>query len=350
MGSAFKHKLFGGLRRFAIFLLVVWTVVSLVTLLIELVPGDPAVSVLGEQATPEQFEQFRQKHGLDRPPFFFSIPRDPSGQRHFQWHGIENRYTEYWRNLVQVDTSAIKRLEWRAMIRIDMGKSFRTDRPVTELILERYPATIQLALSALLIAIVIAIPLGVIAGKNKGTWIDNVASVIALIGISLPGFVMGPLLVYVFAVKLGWLAPSGRFDWTDFILPSFTLGAALSAILTRMVRSSVIEELGEDYVRTARAKGLSETQVVYKHVLKNGLIPVVTILGLQLGVLLAGAIITEKIFGWPGLGLLLVEDGIGKRDYRVVQGCVLVISITYIIANMLTDMIYRWLDPRIRVS
>ncbi|MGI9068419.1 MAG: ABC transporter permease [Pyrinomonadaceae bacterium] len=320
------------------------------TLLIELVPGDPAVSVLGEQATPEQFEQFRQKHGLDRPPFFFSFPRDAAGERHFQWHGANNRYAEYWRNLVQVDWTAVSHLKWRSMVWIDMGKSFRTDRPVTDLIRERYPATIQLALSALFIAIVIAIPLGVIAGKNKGTWIDNVASVIALIGISLPGFVIGPLLVYVFAVKLGWLAPSGRFDWTDFILPSFTLGAALSAILTRMVRSSVIEELGEDYVRTARAKGLSETQVVYKHVLKNGLIPVVTILGLQLGVLLAGAIITEKIFGWPGLGLLLVEDGIGKRDYRVVQGCVLVISITYIIANMLTDMIYRWLDPRIRVS
>jgi peptide/nickel transport system permease protein len=158
------------------------------------------------------------------------------------------------------------------------------------------------------------------------------------------------MLVYVFAVKLGWLSPSGRFDWSDIILPAFTLGAALSAILTRMVRSSVIEELGEDYVRTARAKGLSERTVVYKHVLKNGLIPVVTILGLQLGVLLAGAIITEKIFGWPGLGLLLVEDGIGKRDYRVVQGCVLVISMTYIIANLLTDMVYRWLDPRIRVG
>jgi peptide/nickel transport system permease protein len=231
-----------------------------------------------------------------------------------------------------------------------MGRSFRTDRPVRELILERYPATIQLALSALFIAILIAIPLGVIAGKNRGSWIDNLASIIALIGISLPGFVIGPMLVYVFAVKLRWLAPSGRFDWTDFILPSVTLGAALAAILTRMVRSSVIEELGEDYVRTARAKGLSETKVVYKHVLKNGLIPVVTILGLQLGILLAGAIITEKIFGWPGLGLLLVEDGIGKRDYRVVQGCVLVISMTYILANMLTDMMYRWLDPRIRVS
>jgi ABC-type dipeptide/oligopeptide/nickel transport system permease component len=331
--SVFKYKVVGALRRFAIFLLVVWTVVSLVTLLIELVPGDPAVSVLGEQATPEQFAQFREKHGLDRPPFFFSFPSGPEG-RDFKWHGSDNRYTEYW----------------VALLHGDMGRSFRTDRPVSELILERYPATIELAVAALFIAVLIAIPLGVVAGKNRGTWIDNLASVVALIGISLPGFVIGPMLVYVFAVKLGWLAPSGRFDWTDLILPSVTLGAALSAILTRMVRSSVIEELGEDYVRTARAKGLSETQVVYKHVLKNGLIPVVTILGLQLGILLAGAIITEKIFGWPGLGLLLVEDGIGKRDYRVVQGCVLVISITYIVANMLTDTIYRWLDPRIRVS
>lgn len=329
-----KHKILGVLRRLAILLLVVWTVVSLVTILIELVPGDPAVAVLGEQATPEQFEQFRQKHGLDRPPFFFSFPRDPNGARHFQWHGGNNRYTEYWQGI----------------LRGDMGLSFRTDRPVVGLILERYPATIELAVVALLIAVVIAIPLGVVAGNNRGTWIDNAASVVALIGISLPSFVIGPMLVYVFAVKLGWLAPSGRFDWSDIILPAFTLGAALSAILTRMVRSSVIEELGEDYVRTARAKGLSETTVVYKHVLKNGLIPVVTILGLQLGVLLAGAIITEKIFGWPGLGLLLVEDGIAKRDYRVVQGCVLVISMTYIVANTLTDMIYRWLDPRIRVS
>jgi peptide/nickel transport system permease protein len=348
--STLKYKILGTLRRIAILLLVMWTVVSLVTLLIELVPGDPAVAVLGEQATPEQFEQFRQKHGLDRPPFFFSFPRDAAGSRHFQWYGLDNRYADYWRGLVRINWGAITRLEWRSIVRVDMGLSFRTDRPVVELIRERYPATIELAIAALLIAVVIAIPLGVVAGKNRGKWIDNAASVVALIGISLPSFVIGPMLVYVFAVKLGWLAPSGRFEWSDIILPSFTLGAALSAILTRMVRSSVIEEMGEDYVRTARAKGLSETKVVYKHVLKNGLIPVVTILGLQLGVLLAGAIITEKIFGWPGLGLLLVEDGIGKRDYRVVQGCVLVISMTYIIANSLTDMVYRWLDPRIRVS
>ncbi len=312
-----KHKLFGIIRRAGLLVLVVWTVVSLVSILIELVPGDPAVAVLGQDAPPEQVAQFRAKHGLDRPAFFFGFPRDENGQRHFRWYGLSNRYDDYW----------------VAILHGDLGTSFRTDRPVVDLILERYPATIELALVAMLIAVSIAIPLGVIAGKNRGSLIDNGLSVVALVGISLPSFVIGPMLVYFFAVKLGWLAPSGRFDWSDIILPAFTLGAALSAILTRMVRSSVIEELNEGYVRTARAKGLSERQVVYKHVLKNGLIPVVTVLGLQLGVLLAGAIITEKIFGWPGLGLLLVEDGIAQRDYSVVQGCVLAISTTYILAT-----------------
>jgi peptide/nickel transport system permease protein len=322
------------MRRVGILLLVVWTVVSLVTLLIELVPGDPAVAILGDQATPEQIAQFNSRHGLDRPPFFFSFAQDEKGERHFAWHGADNRYVDYW----------------SALLHGDMGRSFRTDQPVMELILLRYPATIELALASLLIAVAIAVPLGVVAGSNRGTWIDNVSSVVALIGISLPSFVIGPLLVYLFAVKLGWFAPTGSEEWADIVLPAVTLGAALSAILTRMVRSSVIEELSEDYVRTARAKGLSERKVVYKHVLKNGLIPVVTILGLQLGVLLAGAIITEKIFGYQGLGLLLIDDGIGKRDYRLVQGCVLVISVTYIVANSLTDMIYRWLDPRIRIQ
>ena len=329
-----KRKVLGAARRIAIILLVVWTVVSLVTLLIEFVPGSPATAILGEQATAEQIEQFERRHGLDRPPFFFSLARDEQGQRQFRWHGTDNRYVDYWRSLLQGD----------------MGRSFRTDRPVHELILQRYPATIELAIAALLVAITIAIPLGVVAGTKRGTWLDNLLSVIALIGISLPSFVVGPLLIYLFAVRMGWLPPSGREDWSTIILPAVTLGMALAAFLTRMVRSSVIEELGEDYVRTARAKGLSERKVLYKHVLKNGLIPVVTILGLQLGVLLAGAIITEKIFNLPGIGLLLVNDGIARRDYRLVQGCVLVISITYIIANTLTDMVYRWLDPRIRLS
>ena len=329
-----KLKILGVLRRLGFLVLVVWTVVSLVTLLIELVPGDPAVAVLGDQATPEQLAQFRAKHGLDRPPFFFGFPTDESGHRHFRWYGLDNRYTDYW----------------KAILHGNLGTSFRTERPVFDLIAERYPATIELAIAAMFIAVLIAIPLGVVAGKNRGTWLDNLLSVIALVGISLPSFVIGPMLVYIFAVKLGLLGAYGRDNWTSIFLPAVTLGAALSAILTRMVRSSVIEELGEPYVRTARAKGLSERTVVYKHVLKNGLIPVVTVLGLQLGVLLAGAIITEKIFGWPGLGLLLVEDGIAKRDYSVVQGCVLAISTTYILANTLTDLAYRWLDPRIRIQ
>jgi len=354
-----KHKVLDVARRMGILLLVVWTVVSLVTLLIELVPGDPAIAVLGDQATPEQIEQFRRQHGLDRPAFFFSFDQGTDGAIHFRWHGADNGYVDYWRSILHGD----------------LGRSFRTDCPVTtaifsncstvssqsksltnrfwELFNSRFGATVQLAIAALLVAVTLAIPMGVVAGKNRGTWLDNLLSVVALIGISLPSFLIGPLLIYIFAVKLGhWtgLKPSGRFDWYDIILPAITLGAALAALLTRMVRSSVIEELGEDYVRTARAKGLSENKVVYKHVLKNGLIPVVTVLGLQLGVLLAGAIITEKIFDWPGIGLLLVDDGIARRDYRLVQGCVLVISVTYIIANTLTDLVYRWLDPRIRVS
>jgi ABC-type dipeptide/oligopeptide/nickel transport system permease component len=325
-----KYKILNFVRQLALILLVIWTVVSLVTLLIELVPGSPATTILGETATAEQIANFNQKHGLDRPAFFFSY----SSESGFAWNGMNNRYSDYWIGLVQGD----------------LGRSFRTDRPVLDMILERYPATIKLALAAMLVAVGIAIPLGVLAGTNKNKLIDNASSFIALLGISLPTFVIGPFLVYIFAVKLGWFSPTGSFYPEDIILPAVTLGAALSAILTRMVRSSVIEELGEDYVRTARAKGLSERKVVYKHVLKNGLIPVVTILGLQLGVLLAGAIITEKIFSWQGLGLLLLEDGIAKRDYRLVQGCVLVISVTYIVANALTDFVYRRLDPRIRLT
>jgi len=325
-----KYKFLNFLRQLSLILLVIWTVVSLVTLLIELVPGSPATTILGETATAEQIANFNQKHGLDRPAFFFSYDSETG----IKWNGAENRYLDYWTGL----------------LRGDLGRSFRTDRPVLDMILERYPATIKLAFAAMLVAVGIAIPLGVLAGTNKNKLIDNASSFIALLGISLPTFVIGPFLVYIFAVKLGWFSVGGSYYPEDIILPAVTLGAALSAILTRMVRSSVIEELGEDYVRTARAKGLSERKVVYKHVLKNGLIPVVTVLGLQLGVLLAGAIITEKIFSWQGLGLLLLEDGIAKRDYRLVQGCVLVISVTYIIANSLTDLVYGWLDPRIRLS
>jgi ABC-type dipeptide/oligopeptide/nickel transport system permease component len=325
-----KYKVLNFIRQLALMLLVIWTVVSLVTFLIEVVPGDPATVILGETATQEQIENFRVRHGLDRPAFFFSY----SSEKKFVWNGGDNRYADYWLGL----------------LRGDLGNSFRTERPVRDMIFERYPSTIKLAIAAMLVAVAIAIPLGVLAGSRKNSFVDNFASVFALLGISLPTFVVGPFLVYIFAVKLGWFSPTGSQYPEDIVLPAVTLGAALSAIITRMVRSSVIEELGEDYVRTARAKGVSERKVLYKHVLKNGLIPVVTILGLQLGVLLAGAIITEKIFSWPGLGLLLLDDGIGKRDYRLVQGCVLVISITFILANTLTDFVYRKLDPRIRLS
>ena len=325
-----KYKLRNFLKQVAMTLLVIWTVVSLVTLLMGLVPGSPATAILGETATAEQIANFNAVHGLDKPLFFFSY----SSETGFVWNGADNQYVDYFKGL----------------LRGDLGTSFRTGEPVSEMIMQRYPATIKLALASMFVAIGIALPLGILAGTHKNGLVDNGASFIALLGISLPTFVVGPFLVYIFAVKLGWLSPTGSLYPEDIILPAVTLGAALSAILTRMIRSSVIEELGEDYVRTARAKGLSERKVVLKHVLKNGLIPVVTILGLQLGVLLAGAIITEKIFSWQGLGLLLLEDGILKRDYRLVQGCVLVISITYIVANLLTDVIYRRLDPRIRLS
>ncbi len=324
-----KYKLYNFSKRLALFLLVIFTVVSLVTILIELVPGDPAVARLGDQATPAQIQAFRKRHDLDSPGFFFSY----SGDKGFEWHGANNRYVKYWTGVLQGD----------------LGISFDTERPVLDMILERYPTTIKLTLAALLVAVCISLPLGVLAGTNKNSYIDNFASFFALMGICLPGFVIGPLLVYFFAVKMDIFVPSGYQYPEDIILPAITLGAALSAILTRMVRSSVIEELGEDYVRTARAKGLSERVVVYKHVLKNGLIPVVTILGLQLGVLLAGAIITERIFNIRGIGTLLL-DGINTRDHRLVQGVVLVISITYIIANSATDWIYRRLDPRIRLN
>ncbi|MBV9217736.1 MAG: ABC transporter permease, partial [Acidobacteria bacterium] len=257
-----KYKLLNFARQLALMLLVIWTVVSLVTFLIEIVPGDPATTILGETATQEQIDNFRVKHELDRPAFFFSY----SSEKGFVWNGGDNRYADYWIGLLHGD----------------LGNSFRTERPVRDMIFERYPATIKLALAAMLVAVAIAIPLGVLAGSRKNSLIDNFASFFALLGISLPTFVIGPFLVYLFAVKLGWLDATGSLYADDIILPAVTLGAALSAILTRMVRSSVIEELGEDYVRTARAKGVSERKVLYKHVLKNGLIPVVTILGLQL--------------------------------------------------------------------
>ncbi|HZS05854.1 MAG TPA: nickel ABC transporter permease [Blastocatellia bacterium] len=308
-------SLFLALAKRLLFVLpVIWAVVTLVFLLIHIVPGDPVRNALGENATETQVAELRHKLGLDLP--------------------LTQQYVNYWKGIA----------------RGDLGVSLQNPNDhVLGKILNRYPATIELALAGLAVAILIAIPLGVTAGTNQGKLIDNLASVIALLGISAPGFVIGPLMILAFAIKLDWLPVAGRYGPEYLILPSVTLGAALAAILTRMVRSSVIEELNEDYVRTARAKGLGERQVIYKHVLKNGLIPVVTVIGLQFGVLLAGAIITETIFSWPGLGRLTI-DAINSRDYPLVQGCILMIALTYIIANILTDLAYRLLDPRIKVE
>jgi ABC-type dipeptide/oligopeptide/nickel transport system permease component len=310
---AMREIAFAILRRLLILVPVLWAVVTLVFLLIHLVPGDPAELLLGPNATPEQVEIVREQLGLNKP--------------------LLNQYKDYWAGLV----------------RADWGTNPVTKKPVLERITSRYPATIMLAVTAMCIATLISIPLGVTAATHRGSVIDSASTLVALLGISLPSFALGPLLILLFSVELGVTPVSGRGSIAHIILPAVTLGAALSAILTRIVRSSVLEELGEDYVRTARAKGLPERKVIYKHVLKNGLIPVVTVLGLQFGVLLAGAIITERVFSWPGVGSLLV-DSISERDYKLTQGCILVIAATYVLVNTLTDIVYRFLDPRIKVD
>lgn len=304
---------FAVVRRILMLIPVLWAVVTLVFLLIHIVPGDPARQLVGENASEEQYQAARSELGLDKP--------------------LLTQYVDYWKGLA----------------RGDWGENPVTRQSVLARISSRYPATIKLAFASLFIAVLVSIPLGVTAATNRGSFIDSGSTLIALLGISLPSFALGPLFILVFSVELGITPVSGGGGLDHLILPAVTLGAGLSAILTRIVRSSVLEELGEDYVRTARAKGLPERIVIYKHVLKNGLIPVVTVLGLQFGVLLAGAIITERVFSWPGVGSLLV-DSISERDYKLTQGCILVIAATYVLVNMLTDIVYRFLDPRIKVD
>jgi peptide/nickel transport system permease protein len=207
---------------------------------------------------------------------------------------------------------------------------------------------------ALGFALILALPAGILAAVRRGRWLDQLLSVVSLFGLSVPGIALGPVLILVFSIALGWLPVSGAnsggtasIDWRYLILPSVAMGASLAAILTRMVRTAMLEELGQDYIRTARAKGLSETAVVCRHALPNALVPIVTVVGLQFGVMLAGAIVTEKIFSWPGLGRLVV-DAISNRDYALVQGCLLSIGLTYVLVNLLTDIVYRWINPRMR--
>ena len=290
---------------------VVFIVVSLVFFLLHLVPGDPVQQMLGEGARASDVEQMRHALGLDLP--------------------LRVQYGRYLQGL----------------LRGDLGTSFRFNSPVTEIVLARYPATIELTMAALLTALLLSIPAGVVSAVHRGQLQDRLLGFLSLLGLSFPNFALGPVLMLVFAVYLGWLPVSGRGALPHLILPALTLGTALAAILTRMVRTSVLEQLGQDYVRTARAKGLTERVVLYKHALRNGLIPVVTLVGLQFGVLLTGAIVTEMIFSWPGIGRLTLQ-AINSRDYPLVQGCFLFISLTYIAVNLLTDLVYTLVDPRIR--
>ncbi len=301
------------LRRFLFMVPVIWAVSTFVFLIIHLIPGDPIDVMLGETASAVDRQDLRHQLGLDRP---------------------------LWQQYV----TFLQRL-----LRGDLGHSLHNRRPVSTLIAERLPATAGLAGAALLLAVVLAIPLGIVAALRPYSLLDMASMLLALLGVSMPNFWLGPLLILLFAVQLGWLPVSGRGDGSlpYLILPAVTLGTAMMAVLTRMTRAGMLDTLREDYLRTARAKGLGEWVVIGKHALGNALIPLVTLIGLQGGALLSGAVITETIFAWPGLGELTIR-AIQQRDYPVVQGCVLVIAVTYVVMNMVTDMLYAVLDPRIR--
>ena len=299
------------IRRILLTIPVLIGVATLVFALIHLVPGDPAQSMLGDGASAKEVEELRTRLGLDRP--------------------LLEQYARFMRGLIVGD----------------LGTSFRTSQPVVTAILERVPATIELALAAMSVALLVALPLGIIAAVRRGTPTDYAAMTVALAGISIPNFWLGPMLAIVFAVALGWLPVSGRGGWDSLILPAISLGAALAAILARMTRASLLEELRELYVRAARARGVSNARAIVGHALRNSLIPLVTIIGLQFGAVLTGAVITETIFAWPGVGRLLIQS-IGFRDYPLIQGCILLIAVTYVTVNLLTDLVYGVLDPRIR--
>jgi len=290
---------------------VVWLVVSVVFLLIHLVPGDPVLQMLGEGAPGADVAAARHAYGLDQP--------------------LGKQYFEYWKGVLHGN----------------LGPSIRFNQSVSTLILQRYPYTLQLTIAALVVAILLAVPAGARSARRRNLWDDRVLSVVSLFGLSFPNFALGPILILFFAIKLGLLPVSGSGTFAHLVLPAITMGGALAAILTRMVRTSMLEELSQDYIRTARAKGVSENTVVYRHALRNALIPVVTVLGLQFGALLAGAIVTETIFSWPGIGRLTIQ-AISNRDYYLVQGCILAIGLTYVAVNFLTDFVYSLANPRIR--
>ncbi|MBI5811732.1 MAG: ABC transporter permease [Meiothermus silvanus] len=326
-------------RRLLGLIPVLFGISLLVFLFLHLIPGDPAVVLLGERATPEQVESLRERLGLNQP--------------------LPTQYVLFLRDLLSGD----------------LGTSIFNLLPIRDQLANRWPATFELALSAMLIAVILGIPLGILAAVRKNSLWDNASTIFSLIGVSMPVFWLGLLLIYLFAVNLHWLPPSGRISieggnafqaisgfflldallqrramgdvLSHLILPALTLGTIPLAILMRITRSAMLEVLSQDYVRTARAKGLAERVVIFRHALKNALLPVVTIIGLQFGTLLGGAILTETIFSWPGIGLWLYE-GILNRDYPVVQGGVVFVALIFVIVNLLVDLSYALLDPRIQ--
>jgi ABC-type dipeptide/oligopeptide/nickel transport system permease component len=299
--------------RLLLALPALWLIVTMVFLLAHIVPGDPVEQMLGEGARAEDVQQLRHTLGLDLP--------------------VSVQYGRYIKGVVHGD----------------LGESFRFQQPVAHVVLSHYPATLELAIVALLVCAAMGIPCGLVAAERCGTATDHAVGVLTLLGLSIPNFALGPVLILVFSVILGWLPVSGRGGIAHLTLPAVTLGAAFAAILTRMVRTSAIEELSSDYVRTARAKGLSEPAVLFRHAFRNALIPILTVLGLQFGTLLAGAIITETIFSWPGIGRLTVQ-AIQARDYPLLQGCILLIAVSYVGVNFLTDLACAFADPRVRLE
>jgi len=297
--------------RLLLALPALWLILTMVFLLAHIVPGDPVQQMLGDGARAEDLQQLRHTLGLDL----------PLGVQYGRYLG--------------------------GVLRGNLGESFRFQQPVLRVVASHYPATLELAIVALLVCAAIGIPAGMLAAQRRGRPADHAIGVLTLFGLSVPNFALGPVLILVFSVLLGWLPVSGRGGISHLVLPAITLGAALAAILTRMVRTSVMEELSSDYVRTARAKGLSESAVLFRHAFRNALIPILTILGLQFGTLLAGTIVTESIFSWPGVGRLAVQ-AIQARDYPLLQGCILMIAVSYVLVNLLTDLVYAFVDPRVR--
>jgi peptide/nickel transport system permease protein len=300
-------------KKLSSFATVIFGVLLLTFLLIHLIPGDPVEVMLGESASTADRTQLRIDLGLNQP--------------------LIQQFGTYLAKLSQGD----------------LGKSIHTKMSIIEMVKTRYPATVKLALLSLLIGIALGVPMGIYAALKVNHWQDIVVTLVSVRLSAMPAFWLGPMLMLVFAVWLGWLPVSGMESGASIILPALTLGFGLSAILTRMTRISLLEVLNDDYIRTARAKGLTEQAVILRHALRAALLPIITIVGLQMGSLLAGTVITETIFSWDGIGRLLVES-IEKRDYPVTQACVLIVALSYVLVNLVTDILYRFADPRVRVS